>query len=225
VIERIVRKIAAWCERKGRMLDIHGTDDPSDVYLRRYYLVRSKYFNVFIHQFLRSDRDDLHDHPWDFLTYLVAGAYTERKWDPKTSKVMKTRRYNHAPPCWLYQYDGGRFRAQKCDLRVATHRLVFRRATDQHQVLVDQSLKIEDRDSAPLTICVTGPMRREWGFWTESRMCSECWGTCGECPSVKDGFRIGACAICSRPGAVIHTRTFVPWRKYLGLPHDTPGRG
>lgn len=56
------------------------TDD--DDYLIRYYILmkdRSQNFpfNIFIHKFLKSDPDDLHDHPWGFFTLILWGGYWE----------------------------------------------------------------------------------------------------------------------------------------------------
>ena len=49
-----------------------------DVYMRRFYLQRSKQMSVRVHHILRSDAGiDLHDHPWDFTSYVLKGAYTE----------------------------------------------------------------------------------------------------------------------------------------------------
>ena len=36
-------------------------------------------FNIFIHQILKSDRGDLHDHYWSYLTIVVKGGYWETR--------------------------------------------------------------------------------------------------------------------------------------------------
>ena len=50
-------------------------------YLERYYLFlkdRNTFpFNIFIHKFLKSDPDDLHDHPWGYFTFIIRGGYWE----------------------------------------------------------------------------------------------------------------------------------------------------
>lgn len=44
----------------------------------RYYLLRTRWVGVFLHHFLRSDRDrHCHDHPWAFITLLLSGGYFE----------------------------------------------------------------------------------------------------------------------------------------------------
>ncbi len=32
---------------------------------------------IYLHRWLRSDPDDLHDHPWDFVSVIVDGGYWE----------------------------------------------------------------------------------------------------------------------------------------------------
>lgn len=193
-------KLMAYCTRKGRVFMITGTAGPEDVYLIRYYVIRSRFFNFFIHQFLRSDRDDLHDHPWNFCTYLVRGAYTENKFNPETGKVEATRRENTKQ---VYSYrtrvtgvdSRGYEVVEAYDQRYYNHRqkntFVFRRATDQHQVVVDRDLKLHEKDEAALTLFFSGPTKREWGFVREDE----------------------------------NQREWIPWRKYLGLPDNAPGRG
>lgn len=197
MIEFIIKKLMAYCQKRGRVFNITGSAGPEDVYLIRYYVMQNRYFNIFIHQFLRSDRDDLHDHPWDFCTYLVKGAYTENRFNPKTKQIEPTRRMNATYDDYM----------RKTKLKQNT--LVFRRATDQHQVVVDRDLKYSEKDQAALTLFVSGPTRREWGFIKEELQTILC----------PDG--LSGCAVNHRE----KVRNWVPWRKYLGLPADAPGRG
>lgn len=55
---------------------IGGETDP---YLYRWFLIpRNRFFNVYLHQFLRDDDDRaLHDHPWFWCSILLSGSYTE----------------------------------------------------------------------------------------------------------------------------------------------------
>lgn len=56
----------------------------NEPYLERYYVFlkeRKRFpFNVFIHKFLKSDPDDVHDHPWPYATLILKGGYYE--WTP-----------------------------------------------------------------------------------------------------------------------------------------------
>lgn len=55
---------------------IGGSERP---YLRRWFVIpRNPFFNVYLHQFLRSDDDRaLHDHPWANCSILLRGQYIE----------------------------------------------------------------------------------------------------------------------------------------------------
>ena len=59
---------------------IGGASDP---YLRRWFIIpRNRWFNIYLHQFLRSDDDRaLHDHPWVNLSILLTGRYMEHDVD------------------------------------------------------------------------------------------------------------------------------------------------
>ena len=55
---------------------IGGKDNP---YMLRWWIIpRNRFFNIYLHRFLRSDDDRaLHDHPWPNFSYLLDGTYTE----------------------------------------------------------------------------------------------------------------------------------------------------
>jgi hypothetical protein len=148
MIELLLKPIIWFCIKTGRVFDITGTGGPEDVYLRRYYVVQSKYFNIFIHLFLRSDRDDMHDHPWNFGTYVVRGAYAEEV------------------PGELLSFDGDKsVHAIRTNIRsVHYNRWATRKATQLHRVKLDRELTLKDKDKATMTVCFTGKTRRDWGF-------------------------------------------------------------
>lgn len=46
--------------------------------LKRYFLIGTPWFGLYLHHFIRSDNDrHFHDHPWSFLTFLIGGGYIE----------------------------------------------------------------------------------------------------------------------------------------------------
>lgn len=67
---------------------IGGKDDP---YLLRWHVIpRNRYFNIYLHKFLRDDDDRaLHDHPWASVSVTLWGKYHEHL---PTGRV-KTRRF------------------------------------------------------------------------------------------------------------------------------------
>jgi hypothetical protein len=68
-------------DRKRIVMD-RTSDEP---YLERYYVFlkdRTNFpFNIFLHKFLKSDPDDVHDHPWPYATLILKGGYWE--WRPQ----------------------------------------------------------------------------------------------------------------------------------------------
>ena len=80
---KLTEKFLNWLERNGRKRIIMDREC-SEPYLERYYVFlkdRTWFpFNVFIHKFLKSDPDDVHDHPWPYATLILKGGYYE--WVP-----------------------------------------------------------------------------------------------------------------------------------------------
>ena len=68
------KKLMIWLGRY-RIINDRQTKEP---YLERYYLFlkdRNKFpFNIFLHKFLKSDPDQLHDHPWNYSTFIIKGG-------------------------------------------------------------------------------------------------------------------------------------------------------
>ena len=64
----------------GRYRLIYDRQD-QEPYLERYYLFLKERedfpFNIFLHRFLKSDPDDLHNHPWSYRTIILWGGYWE----------------------------------------------------------------------------------------------------------------------------------------------------
>ena len=105
---------------------IGGVTDP---YLLRWHVIpRNKFFNVYLHCFLRSDDDRaLHDHPWMNLSYLLEGSYTEHTidqggvnrrrilergdWRFRRRGKLAHRVELHDGPCWTLFITGPVYRA------------------------------------------------------------------------------------------------------------------
>jgi len=94
--------------------------------------------NAYIHAFYRSDDDRaLHDHPWPWMTVMLSGRYIEH---------VPLRRSRPAGETF------GRLR-QPGDV------VVRARASRPH--------RLELVDVPVITLFVTAPKLREWGFWCE----------------------------------------------------------
>lgn len=116
----------------------------NEPYLERYYLFlkeRERFpFNVFLHKFLKSDPDDVHDHPWPYTTIILRGGYWE--WIPIFDSVgRKTGEIQH----WR---GPGHFRT--CS------------ATSYHRIELDPNI-------TAWTLFMPGPKQREWGFLVKNK--------------------------------------------------------
>ena len=115
----------------------------NEPYLERYYLFlreREQFpFNVFLHKFLKSDPDDVHDHPWPYATVILKGGYWE--WIPHFDTVgRKTGEYQ----VWR---GPGHFRVSKAN---SFHRIEL------------------DPDITAWTLFMPGPKQRDWGFLVQN---------------------------------------------------------
>lgn len=116
----------------------------NEPYLERYYLFlkdRNLFpFNVFLHRFLKSDPDDVHDHPWPYATLILKGGYYE--WIPqfgadgkKIGEIAKWRGAGHFRTC---------------------------SATSYHRIELDPNVEC-------WTLFMPGPQKREWGFLVKNK--------------------------------------------------------
>ncbi len=133
-------KLLEKMNRKRVVMD-RVNDEP---YLERYYLFlkdRKRFpFNVFLHKFLKSDPDDLHDHPWPYATLILKGGYWE--WTPVfDSKGKKVAEFQH----WR---GPGHFRICK--------------ATSYHRIELDPTVEC-------WTLFMPGPQQRDWGFLSKGK--------------------------------------------------------
>lgn len=122
----------------------------ADPYLERWWVIpRNKLFNIYLHRFYHSDDDRaLHDHPWINLSWLLSGEYTE-----------VTPFHIRDGLGVLRMLDGEPY-VKRAIRRAGA--LVFRRPTQAHRV--------ELHDGPVLTLFLTGPVVREWGF-----LCPKAW--------------------------------------------------
>jgi len=95
-------------------------------YLERYYLFlkdrKTFPFNIFLHKFLKSDSEDLHDHPWSYRSIVLAGGYWEhtnngKKWRGPLSYKYASAKSLHRieldknnPYCWTLFIPGKKVR-------------------------------------------------------------------------------------------------------------------
>jgi hypothetical protein len=116
----------------------------NEPYLERYYLFlrdRERFpFNIFLHKFLKSDPDDVHDHPWPYATVILKGGYWE--WIPvfdtvgrKIGEVQHWRKPGHFRTC---------------------------SASSFHRIELDPNVTC-------WTLFMPGPKQRDWGFMVRNK--------------------------------------------------------
>jgi len=98
-----------------------------------------------VHRIVRSDEDrELHDHPFSFLSIILWGGYTEERgvpfWAPGES---------HEVPPWT----------RTVHRSYGAGSIIFRRAEMAHRLTLDR---------VTWTFVVRGPIRRQWGFYTDA---------------------------------------------------------
>jgi hypothetical protein len=118
--------------------------ESNEPYLERYYLFLKDRkwfpFNVFLHKFLKSDPDDVHDHPWPYATLILKGGYYE--WVPQFNSLgEKIGEIRH----WR---GPGHFRV--CS------------ATSYHRIEINPNVDC-------WTLFMPGPQQREWGFLVNNK--------------------------------------------------------
>ena len=130
-------------ERLGRKRIVYDRIDDQP-YLERYYLFlkdRDNFpFNIFLHKFLKSDIDDLHDHPWPYFTLILRGGYWE----------------------WVPQFNAeGRKVGEIAKWRAPGH-FRFCSAETYHRIELDPGI-------TAWTLFIPGPKKRDWGFLVKNR--------------------------------------------------------
>lgn len=103
---------------------IWGLDNTDNIpYMERWHIIpRNRFFNIYLHHFLKSDYDRaLHDHPWWSISFILKGEYKEHtpKGKPKIYRAgnikLRGAKYTHRielhkGPCWTLFITGPRVR-------------------------------------------------------------------------------------------------------------------
>ncbi len=138
---RLLRACLRVMNRRPPDMNIGGD---TNTYMRRWWLLpRNRWFNVYLHHFLRDDDDRaLHDHPWPSLSVLLSGDLIET-WAPIPARA-----------------------ALPSGQRVRTHKpgaIVWRGPRFAHALALPLDANLNPAPA--ITLFIIGPRVREWGFW------------------------------------------------------------
>lgn len=149
-----------WALRRASMLMARRSPDMTiscahGVYMRRWHVIpRNRLLNVYVHEFLGPDPGEhLHDHPWWSLSWVLSGSYVEVVGPVNCIEIV-----SHENSETVIQ-TVSKMR------EIAEGMIVFRRATSQHKV-VHVSSRVTHRN---ITVFITGPVIRKWGFWVRGK--------------------------------------------------------
>lgn len=111
----------------------------NEPYLERYYVfLRDRKwfpFNIFLHKFLKSDPDDLHDHPWPYATLILKGGYWE----------------------WIPQFNDNGEKIGEIAKWCGAGSFRWAKASSYHRIELDPDVEC-------WTLFMPGIKQREWGF-------------------------------------------------------------
>lgn len=120
---------------------------PGSPYLRRWYVIpRNRFFNIYLHNMVRSDDDRaLHDHPWWNLSVVLRGGYYEfmPQYRPLYPDIAIDVMTSNPQRKWR-----------------GVGSLVLRRPADSHRLELPPW-----KGRTSWSLFITGPKLREWGFW------------------------------------------------------------
>lgn len=145
----LARKIAV---RGAKIINRRPPDQEigdEEIYLSRWHVVpRNPILNVYLHLFWKDDDDRaLHDHPWSSVSLSLGRMESDG------------RVYQDADACLWEEYLD---RAGAVNVRrIPCGTMVYRSSTFAHRLIVPTR--------GVMTLFVTGPRIRSWGFWCGSR--------------------------------------------------------
>jgi len=130
---------------------LYSPDAPDEPYLIRWTLFSCRWFDIKLHRILRSDNAPLHDHPWNFASFMLSSGYVET--------LARARDRYETPEGSISVTET--FRRRRFSL-------AFRKAEDRHRIVLDTRGWNADHAGPPVeawTLVFTGRRRREWYFY------------------------------------------------------------
>ena len=83
-----------------------GGEGDNPYMLRWFLFPKNRWFNIYVHKFLRSDDDRaLHDHPWWFISLILRGSYIERRISATDDNTRRTGSIALRPASTLHRIE------------------------------------------------------------------------------------------------------------------------
>lgn len=157
-----MKRIIYGCESRG---------DGDKPYLIRWTIFKFNWLKCYFHKFVRSDADELHDHPWAFISIILWRGYVEetfvkppsdiennaieRVWDDHFGIIAVKKLYSRK--YFFKKKNLQDFPTKK--KRIYPGMIIFRKASHAHRV--------ELLSNKPAyTLMFTFKYVRQWGFYT-----------------------------------------------------------
>ena len=120
------------------------------LYLLRWHLIpRNRFFNIYLHKFIGSDKRVMHDHPWISLAYQLSGQLSEIYCRP-----IIANREEHATALLLKSV---KWMSESRIIKKG--QWTYRNSRFLHFIIPESNFEC-------WTLFFTGPKIRDWGFIT-----------------------------------------------------------
>jgi hypothetical protein len=130
-----------------KRFDIVG--DEGMLYLRRYRIIETPWFRVFLHFIKTEDKDqDPHDHPWNFRSLVLRGGYTEMVYENPWRGLLVNAHFPGENPVLG-------------DVSVA-----IRKPRSFHLMPTRSAHRILSVKPNTITLVFAGKRTRSWGFFS-----------------------------------------------------------
>jgi hypothetical protein len=115
-----------------------------ELYLIRWTIIKTPWFSLKVHKALLSDPADHHDHPWNYVSFIIKGGYTEET----PIKYVNPEHERIAVSIGYMAYDKKFYKPGS---------LLFRDASKPHRLIISPN--------RPCTsLILTTRKFRDWGF-------------------------------------------------------------
>lgn len=125
-----MKRIIYGCEARG---------DAHTPYLTRWTLLKLEKLKIYFHKFHRSDSDELHDHPWHFISIILWRGYNEETFVIPPGTTEEKYSYSTMPLAGhtavvkpYFQTTVDKYPTQK--KRIWPGMIIYRKASHAHRV-------------------------------------------------------------------------------------------